>query len=61
MLRDADLGLLGNSQKQTLNEYPDVWLEIIAKPRLQYRTFKDYGDLLRRYVRESLATSNFPI
>jgi len=54
MLRDADLGLLGNSQKQTLNEYLDVWLETIAKPRLQYRTFKDYGDLLRRYVRESL-------
>jgi len=54
MLRDADLGLLGNSQKQTLNEYLDVWLDTIAKPRLQYRTFKDYGDLLRRYVRESL-------
>ncbi|MGI8494553.1 MAG: tyrosine-type recombinase/integrase [Pyrinomonadaceae bacterium] len=54
MLRDADLGLLGNSLKQTLNEYLDVWLETIAKPRLQYRTFKDYGDLLRRYVRESL-------
>lgn len=54
MLRDADLDLLGNSQKQTLNEYLDVWLETIAKPRLQYRTFKDYGDLLRRYVREPL-------
>lgn len=54
MLRDADLGLLGNSQKQTLNEYLDVWLETIAKPRLQHRTFKDYGDLLRRYVRASL-------
>ena len=57
MLRDADLGLLGNSQKQTLNEYLDVWLETIAKPRLQYRTFKDYGDLLRRYVRESLGNT----
>ena len=54
MLRDADLGLLGNSQKQTLNEYLDVWLDTIAKPRLQYRTFKDYGDLLRRHVREPL-------
>jgi len=54
MLRDADLGLLGNSQKQTLNKYLDVWLDTIAKPRLQYRTFKDYGDLLRRHVREPL-------
>lgn len=54
MLRDADLGLLGNSQRQTLNEYLDIWLETIAKPRLHNRTFKDYGDLLRRYVRESL-------
>jgi hypothetical protein len=61
MLRDADLGLLGNSQKQTLNEYLDVWLETIAKPRLQHRTFKDYGDLLRRYVRASLGNSNFQI
>lgn len=54
MLRDADLGLLGDARKQTLNEYFDEWLETIAKPRLQYRTFQDYGDLFRRYVRESL-------
>lgn len=54
MLRDADLGLLGDARKQTLNEYLDTWLETIAKPRLQYRTFQDYGDLMRRYVREPL-------
>lgn len=54
MLRNDDLGLLGNSQKQTLNEWLDFWLESIAKPRLSYRTFKDYGDMLKRYVRESL-------
>ena len=54
MLRDADLGLLGDARKQTLNEYFDEWLETIAKPRLQHRTFQDYGDLFRRYVRESL-------
>lgn len=54
MLRDADLGLIGDSQRQTLSEYLDIWLETIAKPRLEYRTFKDYGDLLRRYVREPL-------
>jgi len=54
ILRNADLGLLGDSSKQTLNEYLDVWLETIAKPRLQHRSFQDYGDLMRRYIREPL-------
>ncbi len=54
MLRDADLGLLGNAQKQTLNEYLDFWLETIAKPRLQYRTLRDYYDMMRLYIREPL-------
>ncbi len=54
ILRNADLGMLGDSQKQTLNQHLDFWLETIAKPRLQYRTFADYGDMLQRYVRESL-------
>lgn len=56
MLRDADLGLLGDARKQTLNEYLDQWLETIAKPRLQHRTFQDYKDLMRRYVRETLGS-----
>ncbi len=54
MLRDSDLGLLGDARKQTLNEYLDTWLKSIAKPRLHHRTFEDYSDLMRRYVRESL-------
>jgi integrase len=54
MLHDRDLGLLGDARKQTLNEYLNQWLETIAKPRLQHRTFQDYKDLMRRYVRESL-------
>jgi integrase len=54
MLRDTDLGLLGDARKQTLNEYLDNWLETIAKPRLQHRTFEDYESLMRRYVREPL-------
>ena len=51
MLRNSDLGLLGNARNQTLNSYLDFWLESIARPRLQYRSFKDYGDLMTRYVR----------
>lgn len=54
MLREADLGLLGDSQKQTLNEYLDFWLETIAKPRVQYRTLRDYHDMMRLYIREPL-------
>ncbi|HEX8289656.1 MAG TPA: tyrosine-type recombinase/integrase [Pyrinomonadaceae bacterium] len=53
MLRDADLGLLSNA-KQTLSEYLDTWLLTIAKPRLHPRTFGDYGDLMRLYIREPL-------
>ncbi len=54
ILHNDDLGLLGNSQKQKLNEWLDFWLETIAKPRLSYRSFKDYGDMMKRYVRGSL-------
>lgn len=54
MLRDKDLGLLGDARKQTLNEYLNIWLETIAKPRLHPRTFGDYGDLMRLYIRKPL-------
>lgn len=57
MLRNSDLGLLGNSNRQTVNEFLDFWLSSIAKPRLQYRTYKDYTDLLVRYVRPSLGNT----
>lgn len=48
------LGLLSDARNQTLNDYLDLWLKSVAKPRLGYRTFKDYEDLLKRYVREPL-------
>ncbi|HEX8397676.1 MAG TPA: site-specific integrase [Pyrinomonadaceae bacterium] len=54
VLEDRDKGLLGDARKQTLKEYLGVWLENIAKPRLEYRTFKDYNDLLERYVYQPL-------
>jgi integrase len=54
MLREVDLGLLTEVRSQTLDEYLNFWLETIAKPRLQYRTFKDYEDLMRLYVRSAL-------
>ncbi len=51
-----DNGTLNTNSKQTLNEYLDLWLETIAKPRLHRRTFGDYKDLMRLHVRDSLGS-----
>jgi hypothetical protein len=56
MLRDADQGLISDAKRQTVNEYMDFWLETIAKPRLQFRTHKDYCDLTRLYIRQPLGS-----
>ena len=53
-LSAVDDGTVTDHAKQTLDEYLDLWLETIAKPRLQMRTYVDYRDLLRLHVRETL-------
>lgn len=55
-LREYDLGILGNSARQTLNEYLEFWLRTIAKPKLSSRTFGDYEDLIRLYIRDSIGS-----
>lgn len=35
----------------TVNEYLDKWLLVAAKPRLKERTYEDYGQYLKRYIR----------
>lgn len=55
-LSELDNGTLNAKTNQTLNEYLDVWLETIAKPRLHQRTFGDYKDLMRLHVRDSLGS-----
>jgi integrase len=55
LLREVDLGLFTEARSQTVDEYLNFWLETIAKPRLQYRTFRDYEDLMRLYVRPTLS------
>ncbi len=52
LLSEKDKGIIA-SPNQTLNQFLDTWLKIV-KPRLQSRTFQDYKDLMKRYVRESL-------
>ncbi len=54
VLREKDLGLITESRNQTLNDYLDFWLQNIAKPRLESRTYLDYGDILRLYIRKPL-------
>lgn len=38
----------------TVDEYLDKWLESAARPRLSERTYADYSELLKRYVRSKL-------
>ena len=40
--------------KITLNKYLDRWLTMAAKGRLSERSYADYEDLLRRYVRPAM-------
>ena len=54
VLRELDLGTFIEPSPMTVKEYMDKWLEIAAKPRLSERTFVDYEDLIRRYVRPSI-------
>lgn len=35
----------------TVGEYLDKWLEVAAKPRLKERTYEDYEQYLKRYIR----------
>ncbi len=56
LLRDLDEAgdafIEGNNI--TVNKYLDKWLEVAAKPKLAERTFRDYKDMLRLYVRPEI-------
>jgi integrase len=54
VLRDNDLGAFVEPSEQTLGDYLTEWLETAARPRLGDRTFQEYTNLLRRYVRPGL-------
>src|SRR6185369_1941099 len=43
----------------TINEYLDKWLEAAARPRLSERTFADYSEVLKRYVRPKLGVRRY--
>jgi len=52
LLSEKDKGIV-SSPDQTLDKFLDSWLKIV-KPRLQPRTYQDYSELLKRYVRDTL-------
>jgi hypothetical protein len=54
MLAERDLGRNIRSCRQTLGQYLDHWLDICARPRLRAKSFRDYSNLLARYVRPRL-------
>lgn len=56
LLREIDDsgGAVVEGNAVTVSRYFDRWLEAAAKPRVSARTFTDYGDLLRRYVRPAM-------
>lgn len=56
VLRDRDLGAFVEPSPMMLDEYLDKWLETAARPRLHERTFADYQELLKRYVRPALGS-----
>lgn len=53
-LRDRDVGVFAEPSYEPLNRYLDRWLDAAAKPKLKSKTFRDYENLLVRYVRPEL-------
>jgi integrase len=54
LLTRRDTGQLQASPKETVSEYLDSWLKTTVKPSVRSRTYQDYSDTLKRYVRPHL-------
>ena len=54
VLRERDTGTYIEPSRIQLNEYLDEWLDSVAKPRLRDRTYRQYQDMLRLYIRDHL-------
>ncbi len=52
--REIDLGFFIEHSKITVSEYLDKWLEVAAKPRLKERTYEDYVEYVKRYMRPAI-------
>lgn len=52
--RELDLGIFIEHSKITVDEYLDKWFEVSAKPRLKHRTYEDYIEYMKRYIRPTI-------
>lgn len=52
--RELDLGIFIEHSKITVGEYLDKWFEVSAKSRLKHRTYEDYVEYMKRYVRPAI-------
>jgi integrase len=53
---EIDTGIFVEHSKITVDEYLNKWFDVAAKPRLRARTFEDYADYMKRYVRPVVGT-----
>lgn len=53
-LREAQEGLLAASQRLTVAQYLDQWMEQSAKPRLKATTFESYKHYINRHIKPAL-------
>ena len=55
-LREAQEGLLAASQRLTLAQYLDQWMEQSAKPRLKATTYESYRHYIDKHIKPALGT-----
>jgi integrase len=54
LIADADKGVLPPSEKLTLAEHVERWLQDVVKHSVRPRTYRGYGELMRRYALPTL-------
>jgi len=52
--REMDLGIFIEHSKISVDEYLDKWFMVAARPRLRERTYEDYVEYAKRYVRPAI-------
>ena len=55
-LREVQQGLPAPSQRLTLGQFLDQWMEQSAKPRLKPSTFESYLHYVQRHLKPALGT-----
>jgi integrase len=61
MLRDKDTGSFVEPSKEYMGKYLDTWLETAAKARVRAKTFQNYKDLVRLYIKPALGETKLSV